>query len=329
MKESDLVPKVRSFSSPVWLTRLLIFMFTAIVLAVAGYGIYSWKAMRDFDERSLHLEVLLEQKGASVEQILAFKERVKDIEGRLESLKNREEDLNLLTRDFNRELGLPETASLEKIWPALISSVAWTWGGAEAKGGVSPEPPGSRDWLKSSDNIKSLHLELDRLERRATEVEMAIGELTSVLEGSKAMVSATPSIMPLANYRLSSRFGYRLSPFGGGSDFHKGLDLVAPVGTPVRSPAEGLVLSSDWSINGYGLMVTIDHGFGLLTRYAHLSESLVSPGQKVARGEVVAKVGNTGRSTGPHLHFETLVGGIQIDPLMFSRGEFDIAASAE
>jgi murein DD-endopeptidase MepM/ murein hydrolase activator NlpD len=78
-----------------------------------------------------------------------------------------------------------------------------------------------------------------------------------------------------------------------------------------------VVLSADWSNNGYGLLVALDHGYGLTTRYAHLSASLVAPGQTVTRGEAIGRVGSTGRSTGPHLHYETILGGVHVDPLFF------------
>jgi murein DD-endopeptidase MepM/ murein hydrolase activator NlpD len=131
---------------------------------------------------------------------------------------------------------------------------------------------------------------------------------------------------------VTSTFGPRKSPFGGGSDFHKGLDLSAPIGTLIYAPADGVVLSSDWSVNGYGQLLTIDHGFGLSTRYAHLSESLVAPGETVTRGQPVARVGNTGRSTGPHLHYETILGGVAVDPLFFvpaARNPLKEASAAE
>jgi murein DD-endopeptidase MepM/ murein hydrolase activator NlpD len=111
---------------------------------------------------------------------------------------------------------------------------------------------------------------------------------------------------------------------------HQGLDLAGPVGTPVYAPAGGIVLTADWSGNGYGLTITIDHGFGLVTRYAHLSEVLVEAGQTINRGDKIAKIGNTGRSTGPHLHFETVLGGVPVDPMVFiksTKGLIQVANS--
>jgi murein DD-endopeptidase MepM/ murein hydrolase activator NlpD len=150
-------------------------------------------------------------------------------------------------------------------------------------------------------------------------VDLALSELTQALEGSRELLAATPTSLPVVKGRLTSSFGYRASPFGRGSDMHLGMDMAAPVGTPVYAPASGLVLSADWSGNGYGLMITIDHGFGLTTRYAHLSEVLVEAGQQIEKGFLIAKIGNTGRSTGPHLHFETVLGGVAVDPMTFLR----------
>ncbi|MDR2353873.1 MAG: M23 family metallopeptidase, partial [Deltaproteobacteria bacterium] len=165
--------------------------------------------------------------------------------------------------------------------------------------------------------------DLDKLEASAAATELALSELSAALKGSEMLLSVTPYANPVPTGRFSSGFGYRSSPFSGGLDFHQGLDLTAPVGTPVYAPADGTVLSSDWSISGYGLMITLDHGFGLTTRYAHLSESLVTVGSKVTRGQMIAKVGSTGRSTGPHLHYETILGEVPVDPLTFMKASLE------
>jgi murein DD-endopeptidase MepM/ murein hydrolase activator NlpD len=165
------------------------------------------------------------------------------------------------------------------------------------------------------------------LEESAAATELAISELSMALLGSRELLSVTPYANPVPAGKVSSTFGYRGSPFGRGLDFHRGLDLAAPVGTPVYAPADGTVLSADWSKSGYGLMITIDHGFGLSTRYAHLSEALVTVGQKVTRGELIAKVGSTGRSTGPHLHYETLLGEVNVDPADFIQAKLEFQSA--
>jgi murein DD-endopeptidase MepM/ murein hydrolase activator NlpD len=113
---------------------------------------------------------------------------------------------------------------------------------------------------------------------------------------------------------VTSRFGARLDPLTGGRASHPGIDLAARAGTPIRAPAGGLVLSAG-PRGGYGNAVEIDHGDGLVTLYGHAADLFVSPGDFVEPGQAIATVGSTGRSTGPHLHFEVRQGGRPVDPL--------------
>lgn len=123
-----------------------------------------------------------------------------------------------------------------------------------------------------------------------------------------------PRGMPVAARALTSRFGVRSHPVLGGRRMHSGIDLAAPTGAPVAAPAGGVVSYANWR-GGYGLLVTISHGGGLETRFAHLSRIMVSPGQTVSRGQLVGLVGSTGRSTGSHLHYEVRQNGFAVDPL--------------
>jgi len=126
----------------------------------------------------------------------------------------------------------------------------------------------------------------------------------------------TPSIWPVAG-TLEGGFGGRRNPFGGpGYEFHTGQDIEAPMGTPVVSGASGKVSFVGWQ-NGYGQLVIVDHGGGLSTRYGHLSHIDVALGQQVSRGEFLGKVGSTGRSTGPHLHYEVRINDQAVDPLQY------------
>ena len=139
------------------------------------------------------------------------------------------------------------------------------------------------------------------------------------VERRHELAGATPSIWPVAGW-LSSSYGTRLDPFSGHNDFHPGLDISADYGLPVHATADGIVASAAPSGN-YGNMITLEHGFGIVTRYGHLSRFNVRPGQKVQRGDIIGYVGSTGRSTSPHLHYETLVGGKLTNPLKFLSGE--------
>jgi murein DD-endopeptidase MepM/ murein hydrolase activator NlpD len=126
--------------------------------------------------------------------------------------------------------------------------------------------------------------------------------------------AATPTGLPVSYSRLTSRFGVRRHPILGGSRMHSGIDLAAAAGSPVVAPADGLVSNAGWR-GGYGLLVVIEHGGGLETRFAHLSRLMVSAGQRISRGQLLGLVGSSGRSTGPHLHYEMRRNGLAIDPL--------------
>lgn len=128
-----------------------------------------------------------------------------------------------------------------------------------------------------------------------------------------------PSLMPVVG-KLTSRFGWRQNPFRPRSraTFHAGLDLAAPRGTPVYAAADGTIASAG-RVPGYGLMLAIDHGGSIETRYAHLSLALVRDGAKVRRGELIGRVGASGRATGSHLHYEVRVEGAPVDPLLYTK----------
>jgi murein DD-endopeptidase MepM/ murein hydrolase activator NlpD len=144
-------------------------------------------------------------------------------------------------------------------------------------------------------------------------IEARLDSVRNGVERQRALASATPSIWPVTGW-LSSSYGNRRDPFNGGSDFHPGLDISAEYGRPVHATADGDVVSANVEGN-YGNLVVIDHGFGISTRYGHLSRFGVGQGQRVRRGDVIGYVGSTGRSTSPHLHYEILIYGKLTNPL--------------
>ena len=193
--------------------------------------------------------------------------------------------------------------ALAKLPPAVRS---------RAMGGGSTNSPIASSVLAPTlvspeDTFGSLRDVLGRLGNRLAAAQDDLGRRTELL-------SATPSIWP-AQGALSATFGRRESPFGsGGSEFHSGLDITGDRGQPVFATADGVVEFTGWN-GDYGNMVTINHSFGLVTRYAHLSTMLVRAGDRVERGQTIAQIGTTGRVTGPHLHYELLVNGQLADPL--------------
>ena len=131
-------------------------------------------------------------------------------------------------------------------------------------------------------------------------------------------IVTVPSGMPLYNARMSSSYGMRNHPVLRQRRAHKGVDLAAPTGTPIYATADGVVSRANW-FSSYGLFISIEHGGDLQTRYAHLSRLAVADGEKVKKGDLIGYVGSTGRSTGPHLHYEVRVGGVAVNPIPYMK----------
>ena len=165
---------------------------------------------------------------------------------------------------------------------------------------------------EESEQIRQLHYDLFRLERLSKFEQKSLKELHEQLISRKNLLDSTPSIRPAYGYETSG-FGYRISPFTGHKQFHEGLDIANRVGTPVIAPANGLVVFTGRK-GGFGNLIIISHGHGITTRYGHLSKILVKVGQHVKRGEKIGEIGNTGRSTGPHLHYEVRLNGVPVNP---------------
>jgi murein DD-endopeptidase MepM/ murein hydrolase activator NlpD len=127
---------------------------------------------------------------------------------------------------------------------------------------------------------------------------------------------AIPSSMPVSGTNFTSGYGVRSDPFRGRAAMHTGIDLAGPIGTQIRATADGYVQRSEW-VSGYGNLVELSHGRGIQTRYGHLSKSLVRPGQRIKRGDLIALMGSTGRSTGSHLHYEVRIDGKAVNPTPF------------
>ena len=149
-----------------------------------------------------------------------------------------------------------------------------------------------------------------------SEIQTAeLQKVLSTLSQQKTIFSSIPSIIPTTGW-LASGFGKRISPFTGEISYHKGLDIAAPIGTPIIAPADGVVIFEGIK-QGYGKFIIIAHGYGIVTAYAHNDQNLVQPGQRVSRGEQISTVGMSGSTTGPHLHYEVIVNGQNVNPSKF------------
>ena len=172
----------------------------------------------------------------------------------------------------------------------------------------------------NSDMVTNTAKKVDILESQLYVQSKSFDEVFEMAKNKKEMLSCIPAIMPVRNvdiYRISSHYGYRTDPFYKVQKFHGGIDFSAPLGTPIYCSGDGVVEKVEKNKGGYGNNVVINHGYGYKTRYAHLSKALVKKGQKVKRGEKIALVGNSGKSTAPHLHYEVIKNNKAINPVNF------------
>ena len=178
----------------------------------------------------------------------------------------------------------------------------------ENKGEVAEQVAAGKDYA-------SLVVRIDKAVRETQLKEQSVIDLWESLSERQSLINATPNVKPARGW-LTSRFGYRVSPFSGKSIMHAGLDIAAAPGSPVYAPADGVISFAGYD-SGYGKLVSVDHGYGVTTRFGHTSQIYVQVGQKVSKWDVIAAVGNTGRSTGPHLHYEVRINGTPVDPINF------------
>jgi len=158
---------------------------------------------------------------------------------------------------------------------------------------------------------------LDRLSWKVYVQSKSFDQVIDLARNKEKMTHCIPAIQPVSYTNISAHFGFRSDPFTHKQTMHYGIDFTGAIGTPVHVTGDGIVIEAEFSFNGYGKQVVVDHGFGYKTRYAHLSKVIAKTGDKVKRGEVVGLLGNTGRSTGPHLHYEVLLRNASIDPLNY------------
>ena len=308
--------KVRNLCLPNWLVPVMAFGALAITCGLSIFSYHSYGLLDSYNSQAAELSALKHLSSTQEHQIQIFAERIDKLNVTLAELKKYEADLASLTGQTQNLLGL-DGRPVSEVAANLGEATSWAGNIVPGLGG---KDPARRSGLASLDklsreNIQAMHHDLDQLMLAANETEATIAALKENLVSASSILASTPIGLPIDS-AVNSPFGYRRDPINGRSaDFHSGIDITVPHGTPIYATADGTVLSADRSLNGYGLLLTIDHGYGLITRYAHLSKSLLEPGQNVKRGDKIALVGNTGRSTGPHLHYETILGGAPVDPL--------------
>jgi len=172
--------------------------------------------------------------------------------------------------------------------------------------------------MTNSDLLISTASQIDKLEKRLHAQSLSFKELLDLAKEKENILACIPAIQPVRNTDLNRRiggFGWRIDPIYKTRKRHAGIDFTANKGTEVYATGDGVVVALERKKWGYGLSIIIDHGYGYQTRYAHLSKFKVKIGQKIKRGELIGLIGSTGKSTGPHLHYEVAVNGVKVNPI--------------
>jgi len=221
---------------------------------------------------------------------------------------------NALNEDYRQ---LKQIAQENQLQAQALSSLA---GEVSSLYGLKPDPAFADDDPASASIQQFYALRMTAMNGAASVGISSMSELHDATTRDWLRLAAAPTLWPVQG-RITGSFGERIDPFNGEGAFHRGVDISADIGTRVIAPADGIVEFSD-QMNGYGRAVVIDHGNGISTLYGHLSGFAVSPGQLVHRGDTLGYVGQTGRSTGPHLHYEVRILNTPVNPHKYLRFTF-------
>ncbi|MEJ2723687.1 MAG: M23 family metallopeptidase [Deltaproteobacteria bacterium] len=270
----------------------LFFAFLLLGSLTLAWIIKDYKIMRTEIPRLVHLEKENKHQKA---QLVSLAQKIDRITRRMNELK-----------DFDKKLRT--MVNLEK---ADDSQQIVGIGGSNA----ALSNPDSSVEKAHQKLVRLMYRSLDNLDKEISLETQEKAELLEYMRSQKSMLLCTPSIWPTKGW-ISSGFGYRISPFTNEKEFHRGLDICNRMGASIIAPSDGVVTNVGWDF-GYGKTIVIKHGYGLTTKYAHLNKILVRKGEVVKRGQEIGNVGNSGRSTGPHLHYEVLLNGVPVNPLQY------------
>jgi murein DD-endopeptidase MepM/ murein hydrolase activator NlpD len=277
-----------SISIPIIILKILGGLLAGIVAAATIIAVNFTLSYKEMKASNRDLTVKVRDYNKLQQQLDYFVNKTQTLEEKMQSLEKLDNDLrSLLKNDPALKKNIDSKQAADNDRNYMLAS----------RGGIDRE--------------KAMQ-DLQILEYKLPQQEESLKELKNAVIQRNQRLASTPSIWPVDG-RITSDFGYRISPFGFRREFHDGLDIAAPYGTSIRAAADGMVVFVGYK-NGYGNMVTISHGYGFETSYGHTSKILVKRGQKVKKGQIIAKVGNTGRSTGPHVHYIVRVNGVLKNP---------------
>ncbi len=275
---------------------VLLFMAAAIALYLGISDYLRLKSeVKDVHSLRASLQTQEELIVQHQSQIVAFSSKINSLNLKLADLSNFEKKIRIIANLENSNDG----------------SSLFGVGGSDPED-LDPSTIMEQDYQEL---VRDMHVEINEIDQASHNQFNSFSSIFNQLEGKRNLLAATPAIRPVKGW-ISSRFGYRESPFTGRREFHRGLDIATQAGSPIISPADGIVTFAG-NKGLMGLMVTIEHGFGMVTRFGHTEKILKKKGDRVKRGETIALVGNTGRSTGPHVHYEIRLNGLAVNPMNY------------
>lgn len=312
--------ETKKITFPITYFKVSLFVVGILIVSLmAGFIDYFGLLAQSLENKKLKLENIelknqFQKVEVKLDSLQSAMDRVTNVSNKLKlitdiQLKDRPEKLNFpaqqVVNNKNEDTFEPRMSldDIEKNDPVIDSETPLN----PLRGEVASE--------KSTSNYATLVIRIDQAVKDSNLKEQSVIELWELLSDRQSLLSATPSIKP-ARGPIGSRYGYRIDPINGRQKMHAGLDIAAPPGTPVRAPADGVVSFAGWD-DQYGKLVSIDHGYGVLTRFGHNSQIFVQVGQKISKYDVISAVGSTGRSTGPHLHYEVRVNGLAVNPVNY------------
>ena len=273
---------------------LLASVVILLVLVVGSLGFAGYAYINNQSDKE-HIRQLQEANTIQQQQLSELDKKANSLQEDMDQLINLENELKQLSGiEINDDNTADENVNTQQ----------------NGQGGPYPQLPTIADVRATLNNIESkMSGQRNNMQQLKLELQKAIVMKRQQIAISNQTISVTPSIWPSQGV-VSSPYGLRW----GGSDFHPGIDIANDMGTPIRATADGTVSVAGWNSGGYGNMVDIDHGNGVMTRYGHASYVVVTAGQHVKRGQIIAYMGSTGFSTGPHVHYEVRINGQAVDP---------------
>jgi murein DD-endopeptidase MepM/ murein hydrolase activator NlpD len=287
--------RARQYTLSTGFIKLLVLM-TVAVFAGTGYIIYDYQRLKVTISDTRHLE---QQLNSQTAEIAGQRHQLQQFAGEINDLKSKLLALNEFETKIRIIANIEKSADQDSLFGI---------------GGSIPEDIDASVPLSEKHNslIREMHEKTSQIQSATERQADSFGTLLNYLEDQVNLLASTPAIRPTSGWKTSG-FGYRKSPFTGLREFHKGIDIATRQGTPIVATADGIV-SYTGQKGLLGKTLVLDHGHGMMSRYSHTHEILVKTGDVVKRGDKIATVGSSGRSTGPHLHYEVLLNGIRVNP---------------